>query len=92
MLGSFSNAWERFEVNGRYGFVDRTGRVVINPNSIARANFSDGVALVTIPDGSCELCGESLYINKIGEVVISKKHLHGPSVRGRSFSEGLAII
>lgn len=89
---SFSEGLGRFEMNGWFGFVDRTGRVAIKPRFNAASDFSDGVALVTIPDGSCELCGETVYIDKTGEIVISMKHLVGPSVRVRSFSEGLAIL
>jgi len=83
----------RVEVNGVYGFVDRSGRIAIKPRFIRAGDFSEGLALVQLPRGDCELCGKLVYINKSGHVVIHMKQFagerFGPS---GDFSEGLARI
>lgn len=48
---AFSDGLAPFQRDGLYGYVDSTGRVVIEP-AFARAEpFSDGLALVKLPDG-----------------------------------------
>src|SRR5260221_960928 len=49
--------------NGKYGFIDKTGRIIIQPHFVAALSFSDGLAPVRI--------GETWgYINATGKVVI----------------------
>jgi hypothetical protein len=86
----FSEGLARVEINERYGFIDSSGRMAINPIFNMANDFSDGLSAVKIPDGTCELCGEWVYINKAGEVVIRTKPIVGASNYVSDFSEGLA--
>jgi WG containing repeat len=92
----FDYAWDfheglgRFEINDKFGFVDTKGRIVIKPQFNMALNFSDGLAAVKIPDGNCGLCGEWVYVNKLGEVTIHTSPIAGKSSYVGEFSEGLA--
>ena len=67
--------------DGKSGFIDRTGRLAIEPKFRAVRHFQDGLAAVT-PDGSENgLCG---FIDKTGQMVIE------PRFWALGFSEGLA--
>lgn len=66
-------------VNGKKGFIDKTGKVVIAPKFIAVENFSEGLAAVKIED-------RWGYIDKTGETIISPNF--GASYE---FSEGVAV-
>ncbi|EAL5902254.1 TPA: WG repeat-containing protein [Campylobacter lari] len=52
--------------NGKYGFMDDKGKVIISPCFDAVYDFSEGLALV-------ELNNKYGYINKNGEIVIDLK-------------------
>ena len=86
----FSEGLARVEINGRYGFIDSSGRTAIKPIFNMANDFSDGLSAVKIPDGSCALCGEWVYINKAGQVVIHTRPIAGASNYVGDFSEGLA--
>jgi WG repeat protein/PKD domain-containing protein len=86
----FSEGLARVQVNQRYGFIDTSGRLVITPRFNMANDFSDGLAAVKIPDGTCETCGEWVYINKTGHVVIHTKPIVGTSSYAGAFSEDLA--
>jgi len=66
--------------NGKYGYIDSTGRLVIPPRFEYADRFSEGLARVTLE-------GKSAYIDTTGRMVIGG--IEG--LRGR-FSEGLARI
>lgn len=67
--------------NGKLGFIDKTGRVVIQPQwDSDRSWFRDGLAIVEI-DGKCG------FIDKTGKVVIQPRWDWA-----MSFSEGLACV
>lgn len=54
------------EENGRFGFIDRSGSVVIAPQYVEVSDFDDyGVALVKQEDGSCSL------IDNEGNIIIT---------------------
>jgi len=71
--------------NGKYGFVDNSGKLLIYPVYDYAAPFSEGLALVCV-DGKLGY-GRCGYINVKGEEVIPCQYSCG-----RSFSEGLAQV
>lgn len=95
--GRFSDGLSKFEMNGKIGFMDKSGTMVIQPqfydiplpniNDRDRSIFSEGLALVLIrseTDPSDQKLG---YIDKTGKVIISDKF-----ATASSFSEGLAVV
>ena len=67
-------------VGGKYGYIDKTGKLVINPQFDDAHDFSKGLARVRIGD-------KWGYIDKTGKYVIN------PQFDGASdFSEGLAMV
>ncbi len=71
----------RFERNGKYGFFDKSGKVVIPCQWKEAWPFSEGLARVEDEDDKWG------YIDKTGQVVIPCQwRLSGP------FSEGLAVV
>jgi hypothetical protein len=72
----------RFVKNGKAGYIDRTGRIVIPPRLERYGNygseFHDGLLEIAVSDGR--------YIDRTGKVVIDKVFY-----RGWDFSEGLAV-
>jgi hypothetical protein len=71
-----------FPVNmgGKTGFINREGKLIINPQYDNASNFYDGLALVTTG-------GKSGYIDKEGKTVINPQF-----DIGGDFSEGLAAV
>ena len=69
-------------VNKKYGFIDRTGKVVIEPKFDFANDFVEGFALVGIRNDELKLA----YIDTNGKVVISLQ------TGGNNFSEGLAAL
>jgi hypothetical protein len=67
-------------VDGRWGFVDRSGIIVVPPVYDAAQDFSEGFAAVL-------LGGKWGYINLRGEVVIPLQYR-----QAFSFSEGLSVV
>jgi hypothetical protein len=80
--GQFSEglATIRMGVRGKFGYMDRTGRVVIPPIYDEAREFSEGLALVSQE-------GRYGFIDKTGKVVIPLQYFYGSS-----FSEGLAAV
>jgi hypothetical protein len=73
----------RFVKNGKAGYIDSTGRVVVPPKLELYGNydseFHDGLLEIALSDGR--------YIDRTGRVVID------PGLyRGWDFSEGLAAV
>ncbi|MBP5328087.1 MAG: WG repeat-containing protein [Bacteroidales bacterium] len=70
------------DVNFKYGFVDRSGRMVIKPQFEWVGAFSDGLAVAVLtPDGPVG------YIDKTGLFVINAQY-----DEAEDFSEGLAPV
>ena len=69
------------EATGRYGYVDKTGKLVIEPRFNYASDFSEGLAFVR--DEDTRSYG---YIDKAGKMVISQIGF------GYDFSEGLAEV
>lgn len=72
----------RFIKNGRAGYIDRSGHVIIPPTLDPHGNygseFHDGFLEIAVSDGR--------YIDRTGKVVLDKN-----LYRGWDFSEGLAV-
>jgi hypothetical protein len=93
------NAWEGFlpiQQGGRWGYIDRSGTVVIKPQFDSAERFADGLALVRVsPQKKPKKPGEETpglvdaarFIDQDGKVVIQLDHpLY---LAGESFSDGL---
>jgi hypothetical protein len=70
-------------VNKKYGFIDRTGKIVIEPQLEGANDFIEGRAVVTTRNPDFKLS----YIDETGKVVGSPKF-----DAARDFSEGLAAV
>lgn len=67
---------------GKYGYIDRDGKVVIKPIYLKAKDFAEGVAPVVTPDGNWSI------INRAGEVISTWKDVDEID----EFSEGLAVV
>jgi hypothetical protein len=81
VLGQSKNLF-LIRVNKKYGFIDRTGKIVIKPQFEFANDFVEGLALVPITNDETKLG----YIDKTGKIVISLQS------GGSDYSEGLAAI
>lgn len=70
-----------FKKEQLYGFMDATGNIVIEPQYTNAREFSEGLAFVTIGDGTCG------YIDKSGTLVITDSFLVV-----NPFHQGLAAV
>ena len=79
-IGSFNNGLAVALVNGKYGYIDKVGKLAIAPQYASAMSFAEGFAAVKV--------GEKWgYIDTKGNVVIP------PQFRAaESFSEGLAKV
>jgi len=68
------------ELNDRWGYIDRSGKIVIEPRFESAEEFSEGLAVV-------QLDGKSGFIDASGKFVIEPKY-----PVARQFSEGLARV
>jgi hypothetical protein len=96
---SFSEGLLPIETKGKWGFVDRTGKLVVAPQFEDAGDFSEGLAPVKVsseettwcpPDGSGSRSGFTMkwgYIDKTGKVVIPAQF-----ESAAPFSERLAVI
>ena len=67
-------------IDGKWGFIDKTGKITINPQFDLARSFSEGLAPVKID-------GKWGFIDKTGQFVINPQF-----VGSCDFSEGLAIV
>ncbi|HHH76727.1 MAG TPA: WG repeat-containing protein [Phycisphaerae bacterium] len=79
-VGPFSQGLARAKVDGKYGYVDKTGKMVIKPAYERAKEFKQKLAAVRID-------GKYGYIDPKGKVVIPAKY-----DRADNFSEGLASV
>lgn len=86
--GNFSDGLTKIKINGKYGFIDKTGKIAIEPQFVRAEDFSEGLAVVSVKNKydkyECEKYG---YIDKTGKFVIKPEFY-----RARSFSDGMAVI
>jgi hypothetical protein len=66
---------------GKYGYIDRTGRVVIQPQWQDVGNFSNGLAPVHMGGG------EYGYVDATGEIVIEPQFN-----KAAEFVDGIAVV
>lgn len=79
-VAGFSEGLAGVYLAGRgWGFIDKTGKVAIEPQFEAGSSFSEGLAVVVVK-------GKSGFIDKTGRVVIEPEY-----DMAYSFSEGVAV-
>ncbi|MCH5302957.1 MAG: WG repeat-containing protein [Prevotella sp.] len=76
----FSEGLALIKQNGKYGYIDKNGNIVIRPQFDEAYDFSDGLARIVSN-------GKHGYINKNGTIVINPQY-----DKIDDFSEGLALI
>lgn len=74
------------EKNEKYGYIDRTGHIIIEPQFEEAHLFHEGLAYVQILGNNGKL--KEYYINQIGKIVINQEF----ELCKSCFSEGLALI
>lgn len=67
---------------GKYGYIDQNGKIVINPIYLRARDFSEGIAPVLTPENKW------VVINKIGKIVSVWENIDNIE----AFSEGLAVV
>ena len=91
-IWDFSEGLAKIEMNDKYGFINTKGEIVIEAKYESASNFSEGLAVVGIPDTEKESTQYSKpqkygYIDKEGNVVIE------PQYEGCSdFKDGKATV
>lgn len=74
--------------NGKIGFIDRTGKLIITPRFESVDDFSEGLARITITtDPHSYPFTKYGYIDTTGEIVIKPQF-----DEAYDFSEGLALV
>ncbi len=77
--------------NGRWGFIDETGKYVIEAKFVMVRTFSEGLAAVVFKENENAYRTVG-YIDQSGRVVIPPQFSGEGGVSGRGFSEGLAAV
>ncbi|MBW4574011.1 MAG: WG repeat-containing protein [Aphanothece sp. CMT-3BRIN-NPC111] len=77
---SFSEGLALVQVNNHYGYIDKTGKIVIAAQFAAAQSFNEGLAAVLLPDGWS-------YIDQTGRNIAKARYK-----QAGSFSEGLAAV
>ncbi|MBP5515767.1 MAG: TonB family protein [Bacteroidales bacterium] len=67
-------------INGKYGYIDKTGNIVIKPQFDGAGGFNDGLAPIKVGD-------KWGYINTTGKIAIKPQYKFA-----WVFSEGLAVV
>ena len=76
----FSEGLISVKIDGKYGFADKTGRVIVEPQFEEAYRFSEGLAAARLKE-------QWGYIDKTGEWMIEPKYLEA-----HNFSDGLALV
>ena len=88
--GPFAEGRAKISKGGQYGYIDRTGKIVILPQFQSAEPFSEGLALVASGDY------KYAFINRAGKTVIPPPDFKpvdfGPEEPGSRFSGGLAPV
>ncbi|MBN3924092.1 WG repeat-containing protein [Nostoc sp. NMS4] len=80
-VGNFSDGLASVEIDGKWGYIDKSGNTVIQPQFDKTNKFSEGLALVWIYGQNWD------YIDKIGNFVTKRNFIEN---KAREFSQGLA--
>jgi len=73
-----------FPQGGKFGYIDKTGKIVIAPQFFVAQDFAEGLAAVRVEETNDSKYG---YIDRTGHIVIAPRfHQAGP------FSESLAAV
>ncbi|MCW3159695.1 WG repeat-containing protein [Chryseobacterium oryctis] len=84
--GSFSEGLCRVQdTNGKYGFIDTNGKLVIPCKFDEVGEFSNGMARI-------EKDSKTGYIDKKGNIVIPPKYYHPGDMFDVNFSDGMVIV
>ena len=84
-IGEFYDGLAVIKQNGKYGYIDKLGNIVIKPQYRDAGNFVDNLASVCVGDDySSQECG---YIDKTGKVVIDFKYKDA-----KDFSFGYGVV
>ena len=78
--GSERSSLYPVKVNGQWGYIDKTGKIVINPQFDSAWDFSEGLAWVKVG-------GKWGYIDKTGKIVINPQFDDA-----HDFHDGLALV
>ena len=76
---------------GRWGFVDETGKQVIESRFNLAKRFSEGLAAIILSDQE-STSGQVGYIDHTGRIVIPPQFSQGGAVSDFAFSEGVAAV
>jgi hypothetical protein len=79
--GHFNEGLARWKFGNKYGFIDKTGNVAVEPKYDRTFEFSEGLAAVLVD-------GKWGYIDKTGRMVIAPRELHS----AESFKHGVASV
>jgi len=81
----FSEGMAVVEIDGKFGFIDKTGKIVIKPKFLHAADFSDGLAKISIKND----LREDIYgfVDKEGKQVIEPQFMNAGS-----FEEGRCAV
>ncbi|MFB2967844.1 WG repeat-containing protein [Aerosakkonema sp. BLCC-F183] len=82
-VSNFSDGLARVKIDGKYGYIDKYGDVVIKPQFDEADDFYEGLAVVWISGQN------SGYIDKTGNFVIQPQFAKNAA---KKFSEGLARV
>lgn len=84
-IDSFSENLARIKIDGKYGYIDKLGNIVIEPQYSSAGKFSEGLASVCTGNGyNDKKCG---YIDKNGKTVIDFKYADA-----EEFSFGYGVV
>ena len=86
---AFHDGLARFETPSgqerKYGYMDKTGRIIIHPQFYDSGHFSEGLAWISVLRDRKWLYG---FIDKTGKIVIEPQFVYQP----RDFVDGLAKV